>query len=65
MISRSTPNCDMTIFAHIASQQLAALIIAFPGWEPQQHIDESLAYAAMLVEALNNNYPSERINKRI
>lgn len=52
------------VFAQIASQQLAALIVAFPAWEPQQHIDESMAYAAMLVEALNK-YPNERVNKRL
>lgn len=65
MIGKFTTVDNMTVFTHIASQQLAALIIAFPGWEPQQHVDESLAYAAMLIEAITNNYPSERINKRL
>ena len=59
-----TDHKEQTLFAHIASQQLAALIIAFPGWEPQQHIDESLTYAAMMIEALNNKFPSDgRVNK--
>lgn len=51
-----TDHKEHVLFAHIASQQLAALIIAFPAWEAKSHIDEALTYAAMMIDALNKQY---------